>query len=301
VTQLTPQRPRQTGWIQVHCPKNHKEATLPRVLEERPKSFQEYVALIEKYQATADRSLWYRGCSNAGTALLPGLYRHRTIKKPDELARIEQQLMLRFRQRSLPFVMRALGDDWETLFIMQHYGVPTRLLDWTENPFIGLFFAVMNKDFKATGKGSARTLVFRTDAAVWLLDPIKWNHHALRHQSFDRGIPFTIDEALKPYKPPIEKQDARNLPVAINGAHNSSRIVAQRGAFTIFGNNIHPMEEVWDREAFPAGSLVKIVLKKELVTQLRRSVLNHGITESVVFPDLDGLAREMKREFEFED
>jgi hypothetical protein len=111
-------------------PKNREEATLAPVVEERPTSFQEYVALIEKYQATADRSLWYRGCGNVGHALLPSLYRHRTIKKPDEFAQLEQQLMLRFRQRSLPFVARPLGDDWETLFIMQHYGVPTRLLDW---------------------------------------------------------------------------------------------------------------------------------------------------------------------------
>jgi hypothetical protein len=274
---------------------------VPPPQEERPKSFQQYVGLIEKYQTKAEVSLWYRGCGKASHTLLPGLYRHRAIKKPDDLARIEQELMLRFRQRSIPFVTRPLGDDWDTLFLMQHYGIPTRLLDWTENPFIGLFFAVMNNNFVAKGKGTARTLVFKEDAAVWLLDPIKWNHHALRHQSYKRGVPFTNDEVLKPYKPPIEKQDDRNAPVAINGAHNSSRIVAQRGAFTIFSNNIHPMEKVFEQDAFPPESLVKIILEKSLVTQLRHSILNHGVTESVVFPDLDGLAKEMKREFAFED
>lgn len=93
----------------------------------------------------------------------------------------------------------------------------------------------------------------------------------------------------------------RNVPVAINGAYNSARIVAQRGAFTIFGDNVSAMESIYDQDAFPADSLVKVVIEKTLIPAIRHSVLNHGISESVVFPDLDGLAREMKREFEFED
>jgi hypothetical protein len=87
----------------------------------------------------------------------------------------------------------------------------------------------------------------------------------------------------------------------MHGAHNSARIVAQRGAFTIFGDNVDAMEHVYDADSFPANSLVKIVLDKGVIPTLRQAVVNHGITESVVFPDLDGLAREMKREFGFED
>lgn len=48
--------------------------------------------------------------------------------------------MIRFRQRSIPFSDRSLQDDWEALFFMQHYRVPTRLLDWSENPFISFHF-----------------------------------------------------------------------------------------------------------------------------------------------------------------
>lgn len=89
-------------------------------------------------------------------------------------------------------------------------------------------------------------------------------------------------------------------PVALYGAHNSARIVAQQGVFTIFGRDAKPMEEVFSAENFPANCLTKLVLSESVISPLRKSLLNQGITESVVFPDLEGLAREIKRIFGFE-
>jgi hypothetical protein len=60
------------------------------------------------------------------------------------------------------------------------------------------------------------------------------------------------------------------------------------------------MENVYDKERFPRGSLVRLTLPKKALPAMRRSILSHGITESVVFPDLEGLAKETKREFGFE-
>ena len=91
-----------------------------------------------------------------------------------------------------------------------------------------------------------------------------------------------------------------NHPVALYGAHNSPRIVAQRGVFTIFGRNVVPMETSYDEDNFPPDCLIKIVLEKNLLPAMRKSVLAYGITESVVYPDLDGLAAEMRRVFGFE-
>ena len=209
--------------------------------------------------------------------------------------------MLRFKQRSIPFVVRPQDDPWDKLFVMQHYGVPTRLLDWSENPFIGLYFAVTGTDFTATGTFPARLLYFKQDAAVWLLDPVKWNRQVLSYQSYMGTIPFSDDAVLSPYKPPFEVFDDRNAAVAINGAHNSARIVAQRGAFTIFGSNTSRMEVVYDERGFADDSLVKIVIGKTLIPAIRKSILDHGFTEAVIYPDLDGLALEMKREFGFKD
>lgn len=61
------------------------------------------------------------------------------------------------------------------------------------------------------------------------------------------------------------------------------------------------MELVFEQQAFDDDSLVKIVIAKGLIPEIRHSILNHGFTEAVIYPDLDGLALEMKREFGFKD
>lgn len=270
---------------------------MPKVREEKPRSFTEFLGLIEDCQPKCEGPLWYRGCGDAIHKLLPSLYRHKAVTKIQDLARLEIQLMNRFRQRSIPLTARSLDDDWDALFFMQHYGVPTRLLDWTENPFIGFYFAVMYARFEADVKNRPK---FTNDACVWILDPIAWNRHALSHQNYDGSILAPGDEALKGYKPTPSFAGMNNYPVALYGAHNSPRIVAQRGVFTIFGQNTTPMESVYKVDKFPSNCLIKVILKRSILPKMRASILNHGITESVVFPDLEGLAKEIRRTFEFE-
>lgn len=267
------------------------------VREEKVRTLPQYLELLEQAQRRAPSSLWYRGCGTASYKLLPSLYRHERLKTPEELADLERSLMTRFRQRSIPYHSRSLTDDWDTLFFMQHYGVPTRLLDWTENPLIALHFALMGASKKRTKSGKP---AFASNAAVWVFDPVAWNRHALRHVSFEGGVLTPDDEALKGYKPIPKFAGMHNQPVALYGAHNSARIVAQQGVFTIFGRDTKPMETVFNLDEFPERCLVKVVFLRSVIAPLRRSLLSHGVTESVVFPDLEGLARETRRVFGFE-
>jgi hypothetical protein len=270
---------------------------MPQAREEKPNSLPEYLSLVESLHQSADQSLWYRGCGRSCFVLTPSLYRHTNAKTPEQLAELERQLMTRFRQRSLPYLTRPLTDDWDALFFMQHYGVPTRLLDWTENPLIALHFALMGASHVVSATGN---ITFNDSATVWILDPIKWNRHALSHQSFDGGVLTPGDDALNAYKPTPTFSGMNNHPVALYGAHNSPRIVAQQGVFTIFGQNTVPMETVYEKENFPPDCLIRVTLKISVIKKIRTSLLNHGVTESVVYPDLEGLAREIKRIFKFD-
>lgn len=275
---------------------------MPLVPQETILSFKQYVALVERLQSRTTNSLWFRGCGKRNQGLIPSLYRHKIERKKQEIEGMERRLMTRFRQRSIPFVERSLNEDWDTLFFMQHYGIPTRLLDWTENPFIAFYFAVMSGRFTVRHKkgGDGPILTFASDSTVWILDPVSWTNHALKQQSYTGGVLTPGDTALNPYKPLTRFDDMNTQPVALYGAHNSPRIVAQRGVFTIFGQSTMPMEKVYEKDHFPRRSLSRVILSKEALPGMRMSILSHGITESVVFPDLEGLAKEMKREFGFE-
>lgn len=271
--------------------------TMTTIRDEKPTSLPAFLELVEKFQTSVDGSLWFRGCGVASYKLLPTLYRHKDAKTPDKVAGLEQKLMARFRQRSIPYHNRPLDQEWNTLFFMQHYGIPTRLLDWTENPLIALHFALMSAPYKRTAKGM---LKFNNNATVWILDPVKWNQRALDHQSYTGGALTPGDEALSGYSPKNTSFTGMNrFPVALYGEHNSPRIVAQQGVFTIFGQIINPMEKMFVDYQFPQDSLVRITIKNAIIDNMRNSLLRHGITESVVYPDLEGLAMEIKRSFGF--
>lgn len=269
---------------------------MPKVAEHKPKSLTEFVGLIESLQTKTQHSLWYRGCGRDDHKLLPSLYRHPDQTTIQQIARLEQKLMIRFRQRSIPMQPRPFTDDWDVLFFMQHYRIPTRLLDWSENPFVGLYFAVMSAHFELTSTGRQK---FETSAAVWILNPVLWNRHALRHQSYDGGVLTQGDGALKGYQPQQTFEEMNKSPVALFGAHNSPRIVAQRGVFTIFGQNTAALETLFEKDSFPDDCLHKVVLSKGNLLRLKNSILDHGVTESSIFPDLEGLAQEIRRSFGF--
>lgn len=248
-------------------------------------------------QRKAGHPLWFRGTGVVTYRLVPSLYRHPSVTSSAGLQDLERKLMVRFRQRSIPYHSRDLTDDWEALFFMQHYGAPTRLLDWTENPLTGLHFALMSAPSATVPKQKVK---YSKSAAVWILDPVIWNQTALKHVSYP-GEPLTAgDEALKGYSPRSTPAEMTTHPVALYGAHNSARIVAQQGVFTIFGTARTPMEKLVRNGTFPSNALVRVVLPPRHIRSMRTSLLNQGITESTVFPDLEGLARETKRHFGFE-
>jgi hypothetical protein len=176
---------------------------------------------------------------------------------------------------------------------MQHHGMPTRLLDWTENPYIALFFALSTAAAKAE-KGK-----IDHDAAVWALDPNSWNTKSLEHVSHKGGILSAADELLKGYAPGIDAGVMNNAPVTMYGVHNSRRIVAQRGVFVIFGQSTLPLEDLYQQQDYPVDNLVKLTVPADNVAGLLEDLVAMGITDSVLYPDLDGLAREIRRSVGF--
>jgi hypothetical protein len=262
-----------------------------KIVSQDATTFTEVVDIIEQFQ-NDHGAVWYRGCGDPNYKLQPTIYRHPTKDDPQDLLVIERKISVVFSQKSPPFVGQPFGSPWDKMFFMQHYGVPTRLLDWTESPFIALYFALTScpRNYKREAT---------KDAVVWLLDPITWNQNSLNDIGFAGGIIHPEEPQIKGYSPDTELDERRTAPIMIYGTYNSSRIVAQRGIFALFGKSPDPMERQYNNSSYSPGILQKVRIPKASVDSLTTSLLRKGITESAVFPDLTGLSLEIRREFGF--
>jgi FRG domain len=240
---------------------------------------------------------WFRGQSKRTHELQPGLYRHPTIKgnsnTHSKASALESKLMERFKNHSVPYVGHKFmhEDEWAQLFFMQHYRVPTRLLDWSYSPLIALHFALSGADIDS--KDST------TSCAVWVLHPENWNEAALAHQSAPAKIYDTDSDEIKPYKAGAAFKLTTADAIAIEGIHNSPRIVAQQGTFTIFGPTTSPMEIQFNADSYPTNVLSVITIKSMDIANINKELIDAGILETTIYPDLEGLASRLKRELSF--
>jgi len=212
--------------------------------------------------------IWYRGQPNSENYLLPSLLLYENgIDK-------EKFLYDGFRKFTERLFQKH-SSDWETLFEMQHYGIPTRLLDWSETFSIALFFAAYynNKNFP------------NSDAAVYLLNPVRLNAplciNVLRIPDDQEHLEYS--ETYIEHRKPMHQS-----PIAIEPNFINGRMLAQRGMFTVHHNTIEPIED-----RFPEA-IKKIILKKQLVKTALDFLELSNVNEYTVYPDIAGISGFLK-------
>lgn len=252
-------------------------------------SFEEVLGQIEAFQ-TATHIPWYRGCSRIKYDLLPKIARGpKGTRKFSDVQVNETKMFREFRERSITLQTGHAHDQWDTMFIMQHYGVPTRLLDWSESPFVALFFAL-----------SPRPGGYIDDPVIWMVDPQRWNQSVMPFSENDERILDKAHRRLGDYGFDIEIERYRSEPLMIKGSHNSPRIVAQRGCFTVFGKQFVPLQKfAADESVFPTGVLQNIIIDKSQAHGIFQSLVKKGISETFVYPDMEGLSLEVARKHGF--
>ncbi|MBF0557230.1 MAG: FRG domain-containing protein [Nitrospirae bacterium] len=232
-----------------------------------------------------ENQLWFRGQQCEHWGLSPKFYR-KEFKGADE-AEIRQE----FQSKALQLIPgRIPQGKFEWYFLMQHYGAPTRLLDWTDNPLVALYFAVEEKNLKDDD--------LKQNAVVWVLDPSWLN------KTFPLGINGPIlpewKEANK-YLHELEHAfsvgslSQAKWPAAIEPPHIDRRLANQGSRFVIFGQTRDLTATADYRRS--SCRLTRIVISQDIRNDIRRELEYNGISQSTLFPDLGHLCDDISRKW----
>ena len=280
------------------------------------KSIEDLVSYIKKDYSSWKTTTypWFRGeKANTSTPLLPKLYRRIGKHRHSENSLLQQ---FRMKAPSLGLMNtpdRNHTDEW--LFLAQHVGLPTRLLDWTEGLFIAVYFALLEKK-----------------PVVWMLDPVELNRRSTNQKIEDNIFPLTwfsnsmapttkndismlaqllivdpslyqdFQEALGDMTPNLGNINIRGawendsigteIPVAIHPTNIHTRMSSQKSCFTIHGKKQESLSNLVSNRI-----LKKYIIPPKLVNSMKKDLRLMGITHTTAFPDLDNLALDLSEIF----
>ncbi|MFG6203485.1 FRG domain-containing protein [Pseudomonas retamae] len=243
-------------------------------MERKVNGIGELIAAIREVKATCNGEIWYRGQAKAEWSLLPGILRQ-------QRAISETTLLSRFKQSAAMLTESRPTSSFDWIFLMQHYGVPTRLLDWSENPLVALYFAVCNSHLHT-----------EDDAAVWLLLPSELNKNAnIVDKSEGDYIPSFDDDEVSGYSTESVRQSQRLqlFPIATIATRNNARIQAQMGTFTIHHNKSIPIETVGD-----GTHIRKFIIPKESRDTILSELSLLGVNKFSLFPEMESIGNILK-------
>jgi len=270
------------------------------------KNIADFVKELQKIPRLRDSELFFRGHSDIEYKLEPSIYRNKKhISNEHNL----------FKE----FIIRTPSDflneksALEKLVKMQHYGLPTRLLDLTTNALVALYFACSSK-----GKRDGKVVVFRipnndikyydSDTVSILANIAKRPRtftvdkiRTLEREKFNSEeeigyLLHEIKEEKSYFQSIIDPKDIERV-VAVKVKQSNNRIIKQSGAFLIFGINgvkskpaIIPNEWILNLELKGVDFRIDNESKETIIKELNAL----GINEATLFPELENQAKYLK-------
>lgn len=245
-----------------------------------PEAFKALTRLLEQVLRVREElrreDLWWRGQPVVGLAVKPKIYR-----KPDFPVAEYNYIHGFNRQAPIRYA------TWPTskchqLILMQHFGLPTRLLDWSQGLLIACYFAV-NQNIQDQ------------PASLWALNPYALNesYRPTESNPLSRIFPDSsgeiqdmVDLAFTPYN---DRAYHGDRVLAMSGPELDLRMLFQWSVFTIHASDT-AMKDLQDSERF----LREIIIPAEDRYPLRQAVKILGFSRSRLFPDLESLAEDLR-------
>lgn len=248
----------------------------------------------------------YRGLCDEAYALLPGVFREQTnlvegkeIKNKTYLSWVREKDLLRsFIQEASAYLPIPADQLYKWAEYAQHYGVPTRLLDWSTNPLVSLYFACRDKTDK--------------DAVVWLLHRSNYVRFSLKDSKVKDQAVYEIINDL------INGKSELEYPLLYTPLYVDARMSAQGSYFMVWGTREETLEKMMSSPALwmslpEEDTGVRMFGKEQHEAALfkfkihadRKQPLLHeldmvGINEKTLFPGLDGVGRYIERKHRFD-
>jgi hypothetical protein len=285
-------------------------------------SFEDYLKEIRD-KATEDRK-YFRGQSKRiqdGFTLIPSIGRsdHPSLAGSNYLksSAFERKILEVFSNHLITHVTHLPRNDWEALAIAQHHGLPTRLMDWTTNPLVALYFSVRESKFSQDGKP--------LDSAVYILlqnpesyrdlyrepevKPIKdrttkYIGNSLPLGGFGLGLQGENVNPISEGECGGDQEEAWNSGHAeMDGVRSEEKTISP---FLIDQNVVYHPPHVSPRvrsqdsvflachqplKALDEPEYIEIVIKHEAHDAIRRQLNQYGLFDKQLFPDLDGIAK----------
>lgn len=268
-------------------------------------SVRTFLSELEKINVDKDHVLFYRGHSRFNYSLSPSIYRNNGWIANEDI--IFKELILRCSDQ-----FEKSDSTFQTLVRMQHYSLPTRLLDITTNPLIALYFA----SAPAAGlRESGEVVIFKTPKAeikYFDSDTVSVISNISRRPSsfkvprapFPRGgfngtreIKLLLHE-IKKEKPYFDSNiDPQHLEsvLFVKPKLDNARIIRQDGAFILFGIN----DEKKNPAIVPARYLVtpdgkRLLIAGEEKKTIRDQLEILGITQGTIYPEIERVADYIK-------
>jgi len=225
----------------------------------------------------------YHGSADAARTLLTSLDRLGGMSPPHTKTDLEEYILRNFARYSRPHLQHATN-EWELLVAAQHHGVPTRLLDWSYSPLVAAHFATL---------GDAQA-----DRVIWQLD---WKRV---HRQF--GFPelaLLIDDLHRlvgrdgrftPWRMIGEGSHLKPFACMIEPPTLDTRISAQAATFTLCSDTSTSLDQFLAEHGLE-DALTRFVVPQSARSMVRDQLDLVGMDERRLFPDLDGVAAQMRR------